>query len=104
MNHESQNQIEPGILSEEVLSQSGSFKRVRRFLQGHHPERGKLTEGWSGPETIEETDLISPAAVVYVYDPKKEKDMRHNDNLAHFTGFYRGNYYENGRHRPNRKP
>lgn len=93
----------PTILSEEILAQQGSYKRVRRFLSGHHPERGKLTEGWSGPETIEETDAIVPVAVITVlpdneviFDAKKEKDKRHFDNLAHFSGYFHGKYFQDG--------
>jgi hypothetical protein len=55
----------PEILSEEILQDHGSMKRVRRYLRGRHPERGKLVQpekAWSGDwETIEETDVIRPA-------------------------------------------
>lgn len=60
---------QPRILSEEVISEQGSFKRVRRHLEGHHPELGLLTtKGWTGDETIQEVDSIRPIAVVTVYE------------------------------------
>ena len=27
---------------------------------------------------------------------KKERDMRHVDNLSHLTGYYKGNFYSEG--------
>ncbi len=46
------------VLDEHLLHQSGSFKRVRRWLRGHHPKLGLLSFGYTGPETIQEVDVI----------------------------------------------
>ncbi len=51
---------EPEILSEQILSQNGPFLRIRRWLRGRHPNRGVLTQGWTGWETIEDKDVIRP--------------------------------------------
>jgi len=59
---------EPKILSEEIIYQQGSFRRVRRYLKGWHPERGRLHSGWQGKETIEEKDVISPIKTFEVKD------------------------------------
>lgn len=48
------------ILDERIIEEQGSFKRVRWFIQGHHPELGRLHFGWSGKETIIEKDVITP--------------------------------------------
>lgn len=50
----------PEILNTEIIYQSGSFMRVRRWLKGAWPTRGTLTRGWTGMETIEEVDFIRP--------------------------------------------
>ena len=50
----------PEILNTEIIHQNGSFMRVRRWLKGAWPKRGKLTCGWTGMETIEEVDFIRP--------------------------------------------
>lgn len=55
-------------LGEEILSQQGSFRRVRRYYPGwFHPE-GLISgvhywwskNGWQGQETIVEQDAIGP--------------------------------------------
>lgn len=57
------------IVSEVILEQQGSFKRVKQWLEGHHPEMGVLTSGWQGePQTVRTIDRISPIAVVTVYE------------------------------------
>jgi len=48
------------ILSEQVIYQNGCFKRVRRWISGIFPERGTIHWGYTGWETIEELDLITP--------------------------------------------
>lgn len=47
------------ILSEQVLYQNGSYKRIRRWISGIHPHRGVITRGYTGFETIEELDIIT---------------------------------------------
>lgn len=59
----------PEILNTEIIHQSGSFMRVRRWLKGAHPERGKLVRGWTGMETIEEVDFIKPIGFYTVMKP-----------------------------------
>jgi hypothetical protein len=56
------------ILGEELLSQHGALKRVRRYLAGHHPHLGRLTMGWQGPETVIEQEVITPVSVITVHD------------------------------------
>jgi hypothetical protein len=60
------------ILSEEIIYEWGSFKRVRRYLKGWHPERGKLSFGWQGKETIEEKDVIIPIKTFMVENEQRE--------------------------------
>jgi hypothetical protein len=55
----------PQVLGEQILYQQGSFKRVKRYLKGFHPELGKLYEGLSGKETIQEKDIITPVITFY---------------------------------------
>lgn len=52
------------ILGEEVVLQRGTFRRVRQYVAGWHPELGTLHFGWSGRETIVEVDRIMPVQVV----------------------------------------
>lgn len=56
------------ILDEHVIHQSGSFKRVKRWLRGWHPKLGVLHFGYSGQETIQEVDVITPMVVFTVED------------------------------------
>jgi hypothetical protein len=57
------------VVSEVILEQQGSFKRVRQWLEGHHPETGVLCSGWQGePQTVRTIDRISPIARVTVYE------------------------------------
>lgn len=57
------------IVSEQIIDQQGSFKRVRRWYEGHHSELGVLTSGWQGePQTIREVDIISPVVTVKIYE------------------------------------
>jgi hypothetical protein len=56
------------ILGEIVVSQKGSFKRVRRYLRGVHPERGIIIHGFTGLETMEEKDCIVPMVTFNVID------------------------------------
>ncbi len=50
----------PELLNEKILSRRGSFKRVRRWWRGIHPDRGTITKGWTGWETVEEADRVLP--------------------------------------------
>lgn len=54
------------VVGEVVLNQDGTFRRIRQYLAGWHPERGVLHFGWSGRETIVERDVISPIHPVHV--------------------------------------
>jgi hypothetical protein len=51
--------FESTLLDEKIISQSGRLSRIRRWWSGIHPERGTITLGWSGWETIEEKDHVS---------------------------------------------
>lgn len=49
------------ILGEQVLNESGPYRRVRRYVKGKHPELGPLQIGWSGGwETVWECDVFHP--------------------------------------------
>jgi hypothetical protein len=62
------------IISEQIIDQQGSFKRVRRWYEGHHSELGVLTSGWQGePQTIQEVDVISPVVRFTVYEGNTTK-------------------------------
>lgn len=54
------------ILGEEILSQNGSFRRVRRWVRGIHPELGVIVQGYTGWETMIEADVIKPMGVFHV--------------------------------------
>ena len=58
----------PQVLHEEVLTQNGGARRVRRYLLGRHPERGLLVQPektWTGEwETIEEKVVITPVGTI----------------------------------------
>lgn len=54
------------VLCQETLWEGEGVKRVRQYLQGHHPKLGKLHQGWSGPETIVERDVIKAVGTFYV--------------------------------------
>jgi len=58
------------ILDEVTLIRRGSYKRVRRYLRGRHPDRGILIHGITGWETVEEIDVLSPMIVINVVDGK----------------------------------
>jgi len=49
------------LLDQKSIHQRGRFQRVERWWRGIHPERGTITRGWTGWETVEEADRILPA-------------------------------------------
>lgn len=48
------------LLDTKVIHEGDIVQRVRRWWRGIHPDRGVITQGWSGWETIEETVRIVP--------------------------------------------
>ena len=52
------------IVGEVVLHEHGSFRRIRQYIAGWHPDLGVLHFGWSGRETIVERDVISPVRLL----------------------------------------
>jgi hypothetical protein len=50
--------FEAKLLDEKVISHLGCLSRIRRWWRGVHPERGTITLGWSGWETVEEKDHV----------------------------------------------
>jgi hypothetical protein len=46
------------ILDDQIISQPGYLKRIRRWWQGVHPELGTITFGWTGWETVQEKDVL----------------------------------------------
>lgn len=58
------------IVNETVLysSESGTFKKIRRWVRGWHPKLGKLLWGYTGQETEIDIDVIcSKTFMVYTY-------------------------------------
>ena len=60
------------ILHEQVLEQQNSFRRVKRYIRGWHPEikNAVLIKGITGKETYFEGTVIEPIGVFYI-DKKK---------------------------------
>jgi hypothetical protein len=54
------------LLDEKVVSQNGRYQRVRRWWRGVHPHRGTIILGWTGWETVEESDRVVPVATFQV--------------------------------------
>ena len=54
----------------EILSRlekgEGKFKKVTIYLKGWHPDKGKLTMGWSGKETRVTYDAVVPDGTYHV--------------------------------------
>jgi len=60
------------LLCEQVIEENGSFKRVKRWWRGWHPELGKLCFGWQGKETIQEIAVIKPIMIIEVKPAREE--------------------------------
>jgi hypothetical protein len=56
------------LLDEKIIYQNGRFQRVRRWWKGAHPDRGTITHGWTGWETVEERERILPVRIFVVKD------------------------------------
>ena len=56
------------ILSETIIIQENSFRKVIQYLSGWHPTLGKLTFGLTGKETIVEKEIIFAKFVIKVVD------------------------------------
>ena len=56
------------ILDEQILCQSGSYKRVKRWLRGVHPKLGVIHRGYTGWETIQEVDVLVPMGTFTVVE------------------------------------
>jgi hypothetical protein len=54
--------VVPGaeLLDLQVIGQQGPWQKVRRWWRGIHPRKGTITWGWTGWETVEETDRFVP--------------------------------------------
>jgi len=48
------------LLDQKVISRNGPLQRIRRWWRGIHPNKGVITWGWTGWETLEETDRLIP--------------------------------------------
>ena len=48
------------LLDKKVIGQRGRFQRIRRWWRGIHPDKGIITKGWTGLETVEEMDRLVP--------------------------------------------
>jgi hypothetical protein len=49
---------EPELLDEKLIAQRGCLPRIKRWWRGMHPEKGIITKGWTGWETVEEKERI----------------------------------------------
>lgn len=55
------------LLNEVVLYESGTYRRVRQYFKGWHPElHGVFMWGLQGRETMIERDSIRPLATFFV--------------------------------------
>ncbi len=57
------------ILDSRVILDTGSFRRVRYWLRGHvKPFKGygRYIEGFTGPETVVDSEMIYPSHVEWV--------------------------------------
>jgi hypothetical protein len=68
------------LLDEQVVWQQGRFQRIRRWWRGIHPEKGTITQGLTGWETVEEKDLIVPLRVFTV--GQQEPDLAYSELLG----------------------
>jgi len=57
------------LLDEKVIEQRGPWRRVRRWWRGIHPDRGIISIGWSGLETVEERECFTPSHVIAISWP-----------------------------------
>lgn len=57
------------ILGEQVIQKQGSFRQIRRYVKGWHPEEGRLTYGLQGKETIIDKTSIRPLITFDVKRP-----------------------------------
>ncbi len=57
---------QPELLDQKVIGVRGPWQRVRRWWRGVHPSKGHITWGWTGWETVEETDSFQPPHRVVV--------------------------------------
>jgi hypothetical protein len=48
------------LLDQKVICQHGPRQRVLRWWRGIRPETGVIIQGWTGKETLEETERIMP--------------------------------------------
>jgi len=48
----------PELLDEKAIAQRGKFRRVRRWLRRMHPDKGVIIKGWTGWETVQETERL----------------------------------------------
>jgi hypothetical protein len=49
------------LLDQQIIRQHGPLQRVRRWWRGIQPDKGTITWGWTGWETVEEKDRLVPA-------------------------------------------
>jgi hypothetical protein len=56
------------LLDQQVLHKRGPFQRVRRWWRGILPHKGRVIQGLTGWETLEEADRLMPAHTFAVKD------------------------------------
>lgn len=48
------------ILDEEIIYENKSFRKLKRWIKGIHPELGIIVRGYTGFETLIEKEVIIP--------------------------------------------
>ena len=61
------------LLDMKVIYQQNAVQRVRRWWRGVHPDKGIITRGWTGWETVEEKDLLIP---IHTFTVELEASVR----------------------------
>ena len=56
------------VLDRQVVRSGKSMEHQVIYVRGHHQHLGKLHQGWSGPETIVERNVVKP---VVIFEVKK---------------------------------
>ncbi len=48
------------LLDQKVVACQGAWRHIKRWWKGILPERGTISFGWTGLETVEESDRFYP--------------------------------------------
>lgn len=68
----------PEILGEQIIAEQGSFKKVKRWYRGAHPQLGLLIPPWLGLsgdwETVVVVDVIKSLLSLAIYTNEHHAD------------------------------